>query len=96
MNKVKNFLSRVGTKARAAVALGAVAAMTAVSTVVSSAADVESASLSSYTTQITDQFTTLASDVVPIIIGVLGAGLVIFGVFMAIRLGKKMFSTVSK
>lgn len=45
---------------------------------------------------ITDQFNTAAGQITPIIMGILGAGLGIFVIFVAIRLGKKMFTTVSK
>lgn len=95
MNKIKSFLSRMGKKAKVACTLSAVAAMTALSTVVSSAEE-GSTTLSSYSTQITEQFTSAANDIVPIIIGVLGAGLAIFVIFVGIKLAKKMFTTVAK
>ena len=55
-----------------------------------------SSGLSDYATQITAQFTDTANDIIPIIVGVLGAGLGVFAIFLGIRLAKKMFSTVSK
>lgn len=94
MNKVKNLLERVGTKAKFAVGTLAAAGTTAIATVAASAE--EGTGLASYSTQITEQFTNTANDVIPIIIGVLGAGLGIFAIFVGIKLAKKMFSTVSK
>lgn len=93
MNKVKDLLERVVTKAKFAVGTLAAAGTTAIATVAASA---EETGLASYSTQITEQFTNTAADVVPIIIGVLGAGLGIFTIFVGIKLAKKMFSTVSK
>ena len=94
MNKVKDLLERVGTKAKFAVGTLAAAGTTALATVAASAEG--GTGLASYSTQITEQFTNTANDVIPIIIGVLGAGLGIFAIFVGIKLAKKMFSTVSK
>lgn len=101
MEKLKNFAVRLANKARQAkFAVGAVAASAAVPvvSVIASADDTTGTTtgLSTYTDQITAQFTNTANDIVPIIIGVLGAGLGVFAIFMGIRLAKKMFSTVSK
>ena len=99
MEKLKAFAVRLADKARnAKFAVGAVAASAAIPvvSVMASAEGETSTGLSSYTDQITAQFTTTANDIVPIIIGVLGAGLGVFAIFMGIRLAKKMFSTVSK
>lgn len=101
MENLKNFAVRLANKARQAkFAVGAVAASAAVPvvSVIASADDTTGTStgLSTYTDQITAQFTNTANDIVPIIIGVLGAGLGVFAIFMGIRLAKKMFSTVSK
>lgn len=104
MNKVKDLLERAGTKAKFAVGTLAAAGTTALATVAASAEEgtglASSAEagtgLASYSTQITEQFTNTANDVIPIIIGVLGAGLGIFAIFVGIKLAKKMFSTVSK
>ena len=102
MEKLKVFGEKVLTKARnARFAVGAVttAAALPVITVISSAEEPAagtSTGLSAYTDQITSQFTQTASDIAPIIIGILGAGLGIFAIFMGIKLGKKMFNTVAK
>lgn len=96
MNKVKNLLERVGTKAKFTVGTLAAAGTTALATVAASAEETPTTGLASYSTQITEQFTNTANQIMPIIIGVLGAGLGIFAIFVGIRLAKKMFSTVSK
>lgn len=44
---------------------------------------------------IVEQFNNAAKDITPVIIGVLGAGLSIFIIFICIKFGKKMFKTVS-
>jgi hypothetical protein len=99
MKTLKDFAERVGIKAREIkFAVGAMAASAAVPvvTVVASAEDPEPSSLSTYASQITNQFTSTASDIIPIIVGVLGAGLTVFAIFVGIKLAKKMFSTVAK
>lgn len=93
-------LEKLATKVRnAKFAVGAMAASAAlpVISVVASATDPEpDAGLSTYKDQIVGSFTSTANDIIPIIVGVLGAGLAVFAIFVGIRLAKKMFSTVSK
>lgn len=101
MEKLKNLADRVGIKAREVkFAVGAMAASAAVPVVtVMASAEGEtgtSTGLSTYATQIQNQFTQTANDIIPIIVGVLGAGLAVFAIFVGIRLAKKMFSTVAK
>lgn len=94
MNKVKSFFAKGKKKLIALFA----AAFTALSlSVCAFAADsTEASPLAGASDQIIDQFSGAANDIIPIILGVLGAGLVIFVVFIGIRLAKKMFSTVAK
>ena len=96
MNKVKAFLTRVSGKAKYLASAMAVGCTAAAATVVSSAEGTTTAGLSTYTDSIISLFTNMANDVIPVVIGILGAGLTIFGVFTAFRLGKKAISTVSK
>lgn len=101
MEKLKIFVDGVATKAKnAKFAFGTLAASAIVPVMaVAASAEGETASssgLSDYATQITAQFTDTANDIIPIIVGVLGAGLGVFAIFLGIRLAKKMFSTVSK
>lgn len=90
MNRIKSFISKFRKKI-AAVSVAAVS-----SVVMAVAASAEEAGASDVGEQIISQFTKAAGDVKPIIVGVLGAGLSLFIVFISIRLGKKMFNTVSK
>ena len=101
MEKIKMFADRVATKAhnvKYAVGALATSALVPVMAVAASAEDgaTTSTGLSTYSDQITSQFTTTANDIIPIIVGVLGAGLAVFAIFVGIRLAKKMFSTVAK
>ncbi len=92
MNKIKTFLSKFRKK----IAAVSVAAVSALAMSVAAFAEETSSPLAGAADQITDQFTQAATDITPILIGVLGAGLAIFVIFVGIRLGKKMFTTVSK
>lgn len=96
--KLKKVAGRVASKAKHVAGLMAVGAMAAITTIVASAEDGASSgsALSSASDQIVTQFTNAAGDITPIIIGVLGAGLGIFVIFVGIKLAKKMFSTVAK
>ena len=88
---MRKFLSKIKNKI---IAVGA-AAVSATTMAVAAFAEGESG-LASAADQITAQFTSAAGDITPIILGVLGAGLGIFVIFVGIKLAKKMFSTVSK
>lgn len=99
MEKLKTLGYKIAEKARnAKFAVGALAASAAapLAVVVASAEDTATTGLSNYSEQITAQFTSAASDITPIIIGVLGAGLGVFVIFVGIKLAKKMFTTVAK
>ena len=45
--------------------------------------------------QITSQFNDLVMTIIPVILGILGAGLVIFGIFALIKVSKKIFGKVA-
>ena len=45
--------------------------------------------------QITTQFTEIGTDVIGIIVPIIGVGLGIFAIIMGIKYGKKMFKTVA-
>lgn len=45
--------------------------------------------------QLTAQFSSMVSTIIPVILGILGSGLVIFGIFALIRLAKKIFGKVA-
>ena len=94
-NKIKSLFRR----AKAVIAAGIVAATATFTTVCASAATAEASDMSSMLTdagnQITTQFTDLVSTIIPVIIGIMGAGLVIFGIFALIKLAKKIFGKVA-
>ncbi len=97
MNKVKAFLTRVSGKAKYLASAMAVGCTAALATVVSSAEDgTTGTQLADYSDQIIGQFSGAVDSIVPIVVGVMGAGLGIFVIFVGIKLGKKMFNTVSK
>lgn len=86
LSKIKKHLGLIAASAISCVALsvGAFAASTESPSALEGASD-----------QILNQFQSAASDITPIILGILGAGLGIFVIFVGIKLGKKMFKTVS-
>lgn len=95
MYKIKDLLGNFKKK----VFVLATASLACVSmAVAASAAETSSneSALSGASEQILNQFTGAAADITPIILGILGAGLGIFVIFVGIKLGKKMFTTVAK
>ncbi len=80
-----------------------IAASSAVCSVAASAEDVSapavSGNMESMMTdageQISGQFNSLVSTAIPVIIGIMGSGLVIFGIFALIKLAKKIFGKVA-
>ncbi len=45
--------------------------------------------------QLTAQFSSMVTTIIPVILGILGSGLVIFGIFALIKLAKKIFGKVA-
>ena len=76
-------VKKIGKRCKAVVMAAAVAVGGAVSSVCASG------------TQMTAQFGVLVSTLIPVIIGILTAGLVIFGIMQLIKLAKKTFSKVA-
>ena len=95
MNKIKAFI-RNSRKKIVSVAVAAVSALAMSVAAFAEEAGTGSSALAGAKDQILEQFSGAASDIVPILIGILGAGLGIFVIFVGIKLGKKMFNTVSK
>lgn len=54
-----------------------------------------SKTLSDAGTQMTGLFGTLVTTLIPVILGILGTGLVIFGIMQLIKLAKKTFGKVA-
>ena len=101
MKKFKSFLRR----AKAVIAAGIVAATAAVTTVCASAETVEASSSGSSLTmsvmlenageQLIQSFNDLVMTLIPVVLGVLGSALVIFGIMALIKLAKKIFGKVA-
>lgn len=95
--KVKNIMNRckVVAIATAVSITGALVSVCAsASTVEASAVDMSKV-LSDAGNQMTEQFGVLVTTLVPVIIGILTAGLVIFGIMQLVKLAKKTFSKVA-
>lgn len=83
--------------------VGALATVSACAmAVVASAADTSGATSVGTTSmlkeagdQLTAQFSSMVSTIIPVILGILGSGLVIFGIFALIKFAKKIFGKVA-
>lgn len=95
MYKLKDFLGKLKKKAVVFAAAALACGTMAVATSAAETSGGETA-LGGASEQIMEQFTGAAADITPIILGILGAGLGIFVIFVGIKLGKKMFTTVAK
>ena len=99
--KVFDKIKKIGKRCKAAVIAGAVAVSGALVSVCASAASTEASgvdmakTLSDAGNQMTAQFGTLVATLIPVIIGILTAGLVIFGIMQLIKLAKKTFGKVA-
>lgn len=99
--KVIEKLKKIGKRCKVVVATAAAAVVGVVSSVCASAASTEASgidmakTLSEAGTQMTNQFGTLVATLIPVIIGILTAGLVIFGIMQLIKLAKKTFGKVA-
>lgn len=90
---MKKLFEKLRNKGKSLIGVIGAAMTTGILTVAASA---EEPVVESVSDQVIAQFTSAAGDVTPIILGVMGAGLGIFVIFVGIKLGKRMFSTVSK
>ena len=45
--------------------------------------------------QLTSQFSSMVTTIIPVILGILGTGLVIFGIIKLVKLAKKIFGSVA-
>lgn len=94
-------LKAIPTRVKAVVAAAPAAVATAITTVEASAETVEANNnnmeslMNSAGEQLTGQFGTLVSTIIPVVLGILGSGLVIFGIFALIKFAKKIFGKVA-
>lgn len=100
---MKKFLSKVkalALRGKAAVVAAVAAVSTAAVSVFASAETVEASNnmetmMQSAGDQLTAQFGSLVTTLIPVILGILGSGLVIFGIMALIKLAKKVFGKVA-
>ena len=95
--KAKKVLGKFKAVVSAAIASVCVCA----TAVVASAADTSASTVDTTSMmkeagdQLTAQFSSMVTTIIPVILGILGSGLVIFGIFALIRLAKKIFGKVA-
>ncbi len=101
---MKKFLSNVKSLAKrckVGVVAAAVAASSALVSVCASAATTEASGsdmttlLSNAGEQLQKSFSDLVMTLIPVILGIMGTALVIFGIFALIKLGKRIFGKVA-
>lgn len=103
--KVKAFFGRFGKRSKAVIASAMACLSTCAMAAIASADEVAESAVETGSTmesmladagsQLTDSFASLVTTMIPVIIGILGSGLVIFGIFALVRLAKKIFSKVA-
>lgn len=94
-------LRKLGNKGKAmlcaavaTISMGAMAVCASAAEAPEAATDMD-AVLADAGTQLTSTFTRLVSTMIPVILGILGSGLVIFGLFALIKMAKKVFGKVA-
>ncbi len=93
-------LKKIFNKAKAMFASAIAAVSVGAMTVAASAADATSSAdtnsiMKEAGDQLTAQFSGIVSTVIPVILGILGSGLVIFGIIKLVKLAKKIFGNVA-
>lgn len=82
--------------ALAAVSTAAMAAVASAEEVTSGTTSVDTTSLMQEAgNQLTSTFSSMVSTMIPVILGILGSGIVIFGIFALIKFAKKVFGKVA-
>lgn len=96
-----NHLRKIGKKGKAFLCTSLAIATTAAMSLCASAAESTPTTadmdtvLAEAGTQLTSSFNSLVTTMIPVILGILGSGLVIFGLFALIKLAKKVFGKVA-
>ena len=93
VDKVRNLSTRAKVAISTAVATVGTSAL-AVCASADEPTQMETA-LNNAGTQLTSSFSSLVNTMIPVILGILGSGLVIFGIFALIKLAKKIFGKVA-
>lgn len=96
---MKEKLKALFKRVKAIAAAASVAVVSAMTTVAASAATKEANNMESMLTtagdEITSQFSSLVNTIIPVVIGILGTALVIFGIFALVKFAKKIFGKVA-
>lgn len=105
LEKVKAFFGNAGKKCKAlmasAVAMVSAVSMAAIASAESAVSDTSSVDYSMATLlndagdQLIESFGQLVMTMIPVIMGILGGGLTIFGIFALIKLAKRIFGKVA-
>lgn len=100
LKKIKSFATKGWNKAKAMFVSAIVAVSAGAMTVAASAADATSSAdttsiMKEAGDQLTAQFSSMVSTIVPVILGILASGLVIYAIFALIKLAKKIFGKVA-
>ena len=102
LEKLKAFTWKIGKKGKAMLCTAFAAVSMLAMTVAASAAETTEAAAPDTTSmmkeageQLTSQFSGMVSTIIPVILGILASGLVIFGIFALIKLAKKIFGKVA-
>lgn len=99
--KFTDKLRKLGKKGKALICASITTIGAAAMTVCASAAETDVSAVDTNTvladagTQISNSFNSLVSTMIPVILGILGSGLVIFGIFALVKLAKKIFGKVA-
>lgn len=97
-------LRKIGKKGKALICSAMATVATAAMAVCASAAETGETATSAVNTetvladagtQISTSFNSLVSTMIPVILGILGSGLVIFGIFALVKFAKKIFGKVA-
>lgn len=96
-----NHLRKIGKKGKFAICTAMATVGAAAMTVCASAVETEVSPVDTNTvladagTQISNSFNSLVSTMIPVILGILGSGLVIYGIFALVKFAKKIFGKVA-
>ena len=102
IKKIKSFGSKIVRKGKAIISAAVASVCVCAMASVASAADTSGTTSLDTTSmmkeagdQLTAQFSSMVSTIIPVILGILASGLVIFGIFALIKLAKKIFGKVA-
>ena len=103
LKNLKSFASKIGRKGKALICCAITVVSSCIMSVVASAEEVTStatgldmeALMTEAGTSLQNSLTGLVKTMIPVILGIAGSGLVVFGIIALIRLAKKIFGKVA-